>query len=849
MSEWRPIRKQAAVGTVCVAVLLGPSWLSGMAQGTQADYARAAELRKVTQNKVFRDAIRPHWLAGNTQCWYRVKTGPESHEFILVNALAGRRQAAFDHARLAEALRKAGVSGAQADRLPLDRVELNVGEGRLEFRSGGKWWQCGLGNYALEEQPDKEQLLAGQAKREAPKASTRTGAETTLTFVNRTAGEVELFWLDPEGERRSYGKVRPGEGHVQHTYGGHVWLVTDSEGKTVGVFEAGDEPGTAEIDGKGGDEPPAKAKPKKPARPRGASPDGRWVAFLKEQNVWLRNSESGEEFALSRDGTAEDGYGEEVHWSPNSRKLAAVRTKKGEEHKVYVIESSPKDRVEPRLQSYDYQKPGDRIAQNKPQLFDVGARKQLPVSDELFLNPWSIEHLRWDADSRRFTFVYNQRGHQVARVIAVDAETGATRALLEEQSATFIDYAHKQYVHHLEKTRELIWMSERDGWCHLYLYDAESGQVKNQITKGAWVVRAVDQVDEAKRQVWFRAGGIRPGQDPYYAHYCRVNFDGSGLVVLTEGDGTHRVEFSPDRGFLVDNWSRVDQPPVTELRAAEDGKLVCELERADWSQLLATGWRAPERFVAKGRDGVTDIYGVIHRPTNFDPAKKYPVVEQIYAGPQGAFVPKGFRAMHGPQEMAELGFIVVQIDGMGTSQRSKRFQDVCWKNLGDAGLPDRILWMKAAAAKHPEMDLSRVGVYGGSAGGQSALRALLAHGDFYKVAVADCGCHDNRMDKIWWNELWMGWPIGPHYAEQSNVTQAHRLEGKLLLIVGELDHNVDPASTMQVVNALVKADKDFDLLIIPGTGHGAAETPYGKRRRADFLVRNLWGVEPRRAVN
>ena len=261
------------------------------------------------------------------------------------------------------------------------------------------------------------------------------------------------------------------------------------------------------------------------------------------------------------------------------------------------------------------------------------------------------------------------------------------------------------------------------------------------------------------------------------------------------------------------------------------------------SALLATGWKAPERFVAKGRDGTTDIYGVIFRPTNLDPKKKYPVIEDIYAGPQDSFVPKAFAAFREPQALAELGFIVVQIDGMGTSNRSKAFHDVCWKNLGDAGLPDRILWMKAAAAKYPYMDLTRVGIYGVSAGGQDALRALLAHPDFYKVGVAACGCHDNRMDKIWWNEQWMGWPVGPHYAEQSNVTNAHKLQGKLLLIVGEMDHNVDPASTMQVVNALIKADKDFDLLVVPGAGHGIGGA-YGVRRMRDFFVRHLLGVEP-----
>jgi dipeptidyl aminopeptidase/acylaminoacyl peptidase len=355
----------------------------------------------------------------------------------------------------------------------------------------------------------------------------------------------------------------------------------------------------------------------------------------------------------------------------------------------------------------------------------------------------------------------------------------------------------------------------------------------------------VESVDRKARQVWFHAGGIRPGQDPYYLHLCRMNFDGSGLTILTEGDGTHTTTFSPDRRWFLDTWSRVDQPPVTELRRSSDGTRVCELERAEWSRLLATGWTVPERFVAPGRDGKTPIYGIVIKPSNFNPDTRYPVIEEIYAGPQGAFVPKEFGRLTRQHALAELGFVVVQIDGMGTSQRSKAFHDVCWKNLGDSGFPDRILWMREAARSRPWMDLSRVGVYGGSAGGQSSTRALLAHGDFYKVAVSDCGCHDNRMDKIWWNEQWMGWPLGDHYAEQSNVTQAKNLTGKLLLIVGEVDTNVDPASTLQVAAALVRADKDFELLIMPSANHGAAESPYGTRRRQDFFVRHLHGREPR----
>jgi dipeptidyl aminopeptidase/acylaminoacyl peptidase len=358
------------------------------------------------------------------------------------------------------------------------------------------------------------------------------------------------------------------------------------------------------------------------------------------------------------------------------------------------------------------------------------------------------------------------------------------------------------------------------------------------------VVRGVESINDQRREIVFRLGGIDPKEDPYHVHYARASYDGGTIIRLTRGDGTHQVRFSPDHRFLIDSYSRVDLGPIHELRRTSDGELICELERADLTSLRAAGWRPPERFVAKGRDGQTDIYGIIHRPTTWDPVKKYPVIEEIYAGPHGAHVPKSFSAYRPAQELAELGFIVVQIDGMGTSYRSKAFHDVCWRNLGDSGFPDRIAWIKAAAAKDPSMDLRRVGIYGASAGGQSALRALLAHGEFYHVGVAVCGCHDNRMDKVWWNELWMGYPVGPHYADQSNVTQAHRLQGKLLLIVGELDRNVDPASTMQVVNALIKADKDFDLLVIPGGGHGIGG-PYGWRRLQDFFVRHLWGKEPR----
>ena len=822
-----------------------------LTQGTKSDYERAANLRKLTEAKVLNRRVESHWSADGNRLWFRRETSGGGREFILVNAEKGTRLPAFDHERLAAALAKAGVKEVSKTRLPIDELNFPPGDKQFDFRAGGKAWRCDLQTYELSE-PPKTDEPAGVAKplADQPRASLRTGAETSMQFINRTAGEIELFWLNTESQRQSYGKIAPGKEHAQHTFAGHVWLVVDASGKVLASFEADAKATTAEIHGKAATATvPPEPRREGSQRSGANSPDGKWRAFTKENNVWLRNTGSGTETALSSDGREGDAYSDRFFWSPDSTKVVAVRVEPGQQRKVTLVESSPKDQLQPKVSTYDYLKPGDKLPHPRPQLFDVATRTQIPVSDELFPDPFTESgrmEIRWEGDSSRFTFSYNQRGHQVFRVIGVEAVSGKAQSIVNEECATFFDYSGKQFLHWLDDSSELIWMSERDGWNHLYLYDAATGKVKNQITKGDWVVRGVDRVDEKARQIHFRAGGIRPGQDPYLVHCCRVNFDSTGLVVLTEGEGTHAIGYSPDKRFIMDTYSRVDLPPVTELRGAADGKLVCELERADWSALLTTGWRAPERFVATGRDGKTDIHGIIIRPTNFSPGRKYPVIENIYAGPQSAFVPKQFSTVGTMHELAELGFIVVQMDGMGTSHRSKAFHDVCWKNLGDAGFPDRIAWLKAAAAKHPEMDLTRVGIYGGSAGGQNSTRAMLAHGDFYKVCVSDCGCHDNRMDKIWWNEQWMGWPIGPHYADQSNVTQAKNLQGKLLLIVGELDRNVDPSSTMQVANALVKADKDFDLLIIPGAGHGSAETPYGKRRRADYFVRHLLGVEPRR---
>jgi dipeptidyl aminopeptidase/acylaminoacyl peptidase len=573
------------------------------------------------------------------------------------------------------------------------------------------------------------------------------------------------------------------------------------------------------------------------------SPDRKWEALVRNYNIVVRAVGSRELTTLSTDGSEANAYSQRsIAWSPDSKRLAAYRVRPGYQRIVHFVESSPEDQLQPKHSERLYNKPGDVLDQAQPVLFDVAARTRTEVDNALFPNAYNVSGLQWRRDGKTLTFEYNQRGHQVYRVIEVDAANGKARAIIDEQSPTFFEYSAKRFRYDLADGREIVWMSERDGWNHLYLYDGVTGRVKRQITKGPWLVRGVDKVDTVAKQIWFTASGMYERQDPYFVYNYRINLDGTGLTRLTDGDGTHSVTYSPDMRYYVDSWSRVDQPMITELRRTSDASMVMEVERADATALAAAGWKAPEVFVSTARDGTSDIVGIVIRPSNFDPARKYPVVENIYAGPHGSFVPKTFSTQLGMQAIAELGFIVVQVDGMGTSNRSKAFHDIAWKNLKDAGFPDRILWMKALAAKYPSVDISRVGIYGTSAGGQSAMGALLFHPEFYKVAVSSAGSHDNRMDKIWWNEQWMGWPIGPEYAASSNVDNAHLLQGKLMLIVGEMDRNVDPSSTMQVVNALIKAKKTFDLLVIPGADHTSGGD-YGDRKRWDFFVHHLLGVE------
>ena len=573
------------------------------------------------------------------------------------------------------------------------------------------------------------------------------------------------------------------------------------------------------------------------------SPDGKYEAYIKNDNIFVRDKASGRERQLSQDGTLSNYYSSYIQWSPDSRKVLSCRIRPVQKRYVYYVESSPRDQLQPKLHQQEYAKPGDELPFKVPCIFHVETGQRCIPETSLFAHQYSLSYLRWDADSKSVTFEYNERGHKTYRVLELSAEDGKVRTLIEEKEEKYVNYP-LIYRNYLQDGKHILWTSERDNYNHLYLYDRTTGRPVRQITKGRWYVRGVQHVDEQNQWIYFSANGMNPKEDPYLIHYYRIGFDGKGLVELTPDEGMHQAWFSSDYRYLVDVYSKVDTPPVAVLRDARTGRQVMPLEQADISRLEANGWRAPEVFSAKGRDGKTDIWGVIYRPTNFDPSRKYPVVEYIYSGPGGQHVPKSFSSYNWwMTSLAELGFIVVQVDGMSTSFRSKDFEEVCYKNLKDAGLPDHMAWLQEAARRYPYMDLDRVGIFGSSAGGQEAMSAVLFHPEFYKAAYSACGCHDNRMDKIWWNELWMGYPVDSSYIESSNVEQAHRLERPLMLVVGEMDDNVDPASTMQVVNALIKANKDFELVVVPGAGHTMGDN-FGEHKRYDFFVRHLMGVEP-----
>jgi dipeptidyl aminopeptidase/acylaminoacyl peptidase len=583
----------------------------------------------------------------------------------------------------------------------------------------------------------------------------------------------------------------------------------------------------------------------------------------KDNNLYLVGSDKNDKGTqLTKDGVDTCYYSSWGRWSKDGKYYATVLIKPAPKHYVTYTQSSPANQVQPIYTTIEYAKPGDSLNYRIPVVIDVEKQKTIhPKSTALFASQYQVSAPDWDDNGKTLTFEFNERGHKTYRVLEMDLQ-GSVRTLIEEKNEKYVAYT-RNYRRDLDENH-ILWKSERDGHAHLYLYDRKKGKL-SQVTKGDFWVREVQdvQIDEKGNGfIIFSANGLNcknmgkvrssfdgkiPEEDPYNIHFYRINLDGKNFVELTPERGNHEATFSRFcKESFIDTYSTIDQAPVTVLRSSIDGHIISTLETANISRLEKTGWKAPEVFVAPGRDGKTDMWGLIQRPSDFDPKKKYPVIEYIYSGPGDQYVPKKFTPwLYNLQDVAELGFIVVQLDAMSTSFRNLDFEQVCYKNLKDAGFPDRIAWIKAAAKKYPYMDIERMGIYGCSAGGQEALGALLFHGDFYKAAYAACGCHDNRMDKIWWNEQWMGYPVDSSYIECSNVENAKNLKGKLMLVVGEMDDNVDPSSTYQVVNALIKANKDFEFILIPNARHTMGEN-YGEHKRDDFFVKNLLGVEPPR---
>jgi dipeptidyl aminopeptidase/acylaminoacyl peptidase len=617
------------------------------------------------------------------------------------------------------------------------------------------------------------------------------------------------------------------------------------------------------------------------------SPDSAWEVFAREHNLWLRKAGRGDSVQLTTDGAENFAYGVQAAafmrdpkarprpqavWSPDSKKLAVDRTdERGVElmHYISYTPSRPKHYQKP------YALPGDSIipvpSVHMLDLTETMAALQAdgdgkaappPANVRVELSPASFRTAFgssaidsvWASGSDKVYLTSYTRGAKKLILHEIDARTGAQRILAADSSKTNVigqEYYEPKSWYVTRDGRNVIWWSERDGWAHLWLYDG-NGKVLNQITSGAWPAGRLHRVDEARRQIWFIGRGREPGRNPYYGHLYRVNFDGSGLTLLTPEDAHHEVSFAPSGQYFVDTYSRIEAPSVTVLRSALDGRVLRTLETADIARLEENGWRPAEVFTAKGRDGITDVWGVIYWPPDLDPAKKYPVIENIYPGPfVGSVGSWDFKAHGETFALAQLGFIVVQIDHIGTRYRSKAFHDNYYGNMGDNGIPDHIAALKQLAVRYPMMDIDRVGIFGHSGGGFASTDAILRFPEFYKVAVSGAGNHDQATYGHYWGEVYQGLmkkdsATGKNnYENQANRLIAGNLRGRLLLMHGDMDDNVHPAMTIQVVNELIKANKDFDLIIAPDRAHGLGE-PYFIRRRWDYFVRYLMGVEPPR---
>jgi len=708
-------------------------------------------------------------------------TSPDGSEFIIVDAATGQAKSAFDHAALASALSTATGAHFDARHLPTRVLGFSEDGATISFAIRGKRWECDLHTYEC------------------------------------TAKEAI----------------------------GAVGLAPPSESLAAQAAAA---------------------------RNESLSPDGKNAVFIRDYNLWVRDVAGGKETQLTTDGVKDFGYATDnagwthsdrpiVLWSPDSRKIATYQQDQRGDGEMYLVHTQV---GHPTLEEWKYPLPGDPVVTTILRVvIDLDGprvvRFQMPpdqhrstLCDDVACRAGDWSDVQWSPDSTHVAFVSTSRDHKHEQLRVADAATGEIRDVLHEDVSTFYESGNGGVDwRYLPASNEVIWFSERDNWGQLYLYDLQSGQLKNQITTGEGNVTQVLRVDEKNRLIYFLAVGKEKGRDPYFIHFYRIGFDGSGLKLLTPENANHEVTISHSGKYFVDSYSTPDTPPVTVLRDAS-GKLMATVQKANISRLLATGWKPPVPFTVKARDGVTDLYGLMFKPTDLDPNKKYPIINHIYPGPQtGSVGSRSFSAARGDcQSLAELGFVVVEIDGMGTPWRSKKFHEAYYGDMGDNTLPDQVAGMKQLAQRYPWIDIDRAGIYGHSGGGFATADAMFRYPDFFKVGISESGNHDNREYEDDWAEKWQGLLVhnpdgSTNYDGQANQLIAKNLKGHLLLAHGTIDNNVPPYNTLLVVDALIKANKDFDLIMLPNERHGYADdTPYMTRRRWDYFVRYLLGAEP-----
>jgi dipeptidyl aminopeptidase/acylaminoacyl peptidase len=599
------------------------------------------------------------------------------------------------------------------------------------------------------------------------------------------------------------------------------------------------------------------------------SPDRKQEAFIRDWNLWVRDVATGKETQLTTNGVENDGYATDnagwkhtdnaiLEWSPDSKQIATFQQDQRLDGDMYVVVSQV---GHPKLQSWKYPLPGDQhVTMIERVIIDVPTRKVVRLKmapdqhrstlcdDVSCGDSGGWDDVKWAPDGKTLAFVSTSRDHKHETFRIADAKTGEVRTVFHEDVPTYFESGNGSVNwRYLPGANEAIWYSERSNWGNLYLYDLANGQLKRSITTGEGNVTEIVKVDAKTRTLWFRGVGRTSGVNPYYQQFWKVSLDGGEPVLLTPEPADHEISMSDDGKYFVDSYSTPTTPPVAVLRDANDGHITTTVAKADITRLLATGWQPPEMFTVKARDGKTDLYGLMFKPTHFDPQKKYPIVDYVYPGPQtGSIASFGFMPSHyDNQSLAELGFVVVAINGMGTPWRSKAFHDTWFGNMGDNTLPDQVTAIRQLGQHYPWIDLDRVGVWGHSGGGDATADAMFRYPDFFKVGWSESGNHDNRDYEDDWGEKYQGLLTGNNYDNQANQLIAKDLRGKLMLVHGTIDDNVPPYNTLLVVDALIKANKDFDMLLLPNQHHAyGPDTPYITRRRWDYFVRNLAGDTP-----